>query len=151
MKAILPSAVVFLLGVSAFLPAQAEVLQCPEGKTQACQEAALQAEAYNTAALKRAQNAVKDWAIADQGDFILKFTLQDEINPHTPEGAKMLDRAEHLFSRPLQSVCNTPVHDKLIQAGGSYRTEVYDKRKDLVRVIPLDCSSAKLSAGAASG
>lgn len=141
MKAILLGAAALLLGVSAFLPAQAEALHCTEAKTQACLEASLQAEAYNAAAIKRPQNQIKDWAIADGGDFILKFTLQEEVDPQSPEGAKRLEHAEHLFSLPLQSMCDTPVLDKLIQAGGSYRTEVYDKRKKLVRVIPLECSS----------
>jgi len=46
-----------------------------------------------------------------------------------------------LFCTAWLALCESPQHDKLISAGGAYRTEVYAKHSQLFLSIALECES----------
>ena len=130
------------LGLFAIAPAQAAEAQCPAGKEAACQEAAFQAQAYNEGLRSKTRPALDlDSAVAEGEFFTLKIHVDvDRASIDTQDSAKVTHMVD-LFSKPLLALCESPQHDKLISAGGAYRTEVYAKHSQLFLSIALECES----------
>ncbi|WP_410951120.1 hypothetical protein [Pseudomonas sp. S1(2024)] len=128
------------LGLSSIVSAHAAETQCPAGKEVACQEATFQAQAYNEALRSKARPALDlDSAVAEGEFFTLKINVDvDRASIDTQDSAKLTHMVD-LFSKPLLAMCESSLHDKLISAGGGYRTEVYAKHSQLLLSIPLEC------------
>lgn len=132
----------FVVLASASLAVATEEGGCPEGKEAACAMAHYQAEGYNTGVIKREGQLGFDRALAEGEVVVIRIGVDFERQGSSVESSSRETQMVSMFSKPAKALCGSAAYDMLINAGGRYETQIFDKHQIKWMTIPLDCQAS---------
>ncbi|AXH59924.1 hypothetical protein PLA107_032380 (plasmid) [Pseudomonas amygdali pv. lachrymans str. M301315] len=101
-----------------------------------------QAEGYNTGVVKREGQLSFDRALAEGEVVVIRIGVDFERQAPSVESSSRETQMANMFSKPAKALCGSAAYDMLVNAGGRYETQIFDKHQKKWMTIPLDCKTS---------